>query len=286
MILNSYNIGRSLLATGLLLTLTFNSNYTLFGLVVENHSNILFDYNLFSILKDNLLLAKTLSILVLITVILGFYPRVTGILQWYITYSFFMSADVVDGGDHIASNLTLLLIPLTLIDNNKNHWFENNTPNKIFTYLKNSIFLLISIQVCAIYLHAFIGKLFVEEWKNGTAIYYWLTHNHFGVNPIFKNLTISILSNKFIVILITWGTLLLEFLLSSCILLSKNDKKRYLFLFLGIIFHFSIIIIHGLVSFFFTMSAALFLYLIPNNKNYLLKQLKNKKTWKQFLNQF
>ncbi|MFL0140302.1 hypothetical protein V2647_12895, partial [Tenacibaculum maritimum] len=195
-------IGRSLLAIGLLLTLTFNSNYTLFGLVVENHSNILFDYNLFSILKDNLVLAKTLSILVLITVILGFYPRVTGILQWYITYSFFMSADVVDGGDHIASNLTLLLIPLTLIDNNKNHWFENNTPNKIFTYLKNSIFLLISIQVCAIYLHAFIGKLFVEEWKNGTAIYYWLTHNHFGVNPIFKNLTISILSNKFIVILI------------------------------------------------------------------------------------
>lgn len=278
MIINSYNLSRAFLAFGLLLTLTFNSNYTLFGLDIIHLESPVFDYNLFYLLKENLLLAKLISVLILCLVISGIYPRLTGILHWYITYSFFLSADVADGGDHIAVNLTLLLIPITLLDKRKNHWFKNTSvSNKTYQIFYNSFFFLIAIQVCAIYLHAFVGKLFVNEWQNGTAVYYWLTHNHFGVNPSLLDTATLFLSNKYFVTLITWGTLFFEFILSACIILNRDDKRRYYILVLGLFFHFSIMIFHGLVSFFFTMSAALILYLMPNNKNFKLKDLKIKK---------
>ena len=273
MIINSYNLSRTFLAFGTLITLLFNSNYTLFGLDVTHLNNTLFDYNLFFLLKDNLFLAKTLSILVLSLVISGYYPRITGVLHWYVTFSFFLSSTVIDGGDHIATNLTLLLIPLTFLDTRSNHWSKINIKSETKKILFKSFYLLIAIQVCVIYLHSFIGKLGVEEWKNGTAVYYWFTHNHFGVNEYVLPLTTKILSNKFIVTFMTWGTLLLEFILAASIILNQNDKKRYKLLLIGIIFHFSIIVVHGLVSFFFVMTSALILYLLPFQKHYTLKQI-------------
>lgn len=109
----------------------------------------------------------------------------------------------------------------------------------------------------------FVGKLFVEEWINGTAVYYWFTHSYFGVNPLFINPVRLVLSNDIIVLFIIWGTLIFEFLLAVCLILPKNDHKRILFLILGICFHLDIEFIHGLVSFYFVMAAALVLYLIP-----------------------
>ncbi len=284
--LTSYNLSRTLLAFSLLLTLVFNSNYVLFGLDILHLNNPVFDYNFFYILKNNLVLAKLIAILILLFVISGYFPRYFGFLHWYITYSFFLSSDVADGGDHIASNITLFLIPLTLLDNRKNHWNLNVQPiNKFKLYFTNSIYFLITIQACTIYLHAFVGKLSVEEWKNGTAVYYWFTHNHFGINPYFKNLTITLLSNKYFVIIISWGVLALEFILASCIVLPQSYKKRYTFLFIGIFFHFGIMLIHGLVSFFFVMSSVLILYLMPKFSEIPIKNLKNKQIWKQFINQ-
>jgi len=48
----------------------------------------------------------------------------------------------------------------------------------------------------------FVGKLFVEEWINGTAVYYWFTHSYFGVNPLFINPVRLVLSNDIIVLFI------------------------------------------------------------------------------------
>jgi antimicrobial peptide system SdpB family protein len=286
MYLSSYNLGRSGLATGTLLTLLFNSNYTLFGNEIKHfNNNFIYDFNFYYLLSNNLIIAKILSVIILIIVILGYFPRFTGVLHWYITFSFFLSCDVIDGGDHIASNLTLLILPITLMDNRKNHWQIENEKNKFQLAIRNLFILLISIQVCAIYLHAFVGKLFVDEWVNGTAIYYWFTHNHFGVSPSLLPITKLILSNNLVVTLITWGTLLLEFFLSACILLNKKDKNRYLFFLLGIFFHLSIVFIHGLISFYFTMASALILYLIPSNLAVNFKTFKFNNIWTKILKQ-
>jgi len=48
---------------------------------------------------------------------------------------------------------------------------------------------------------------------------------------------------------------------------------------MGILFHFSIAIIHGLISFFFSMSAVLLLYLLNHSKNILFIKPKSLKSW-------
>ncbi len=286
-IINSYNLGRTILAIGTLLTMLTNSNYTLFGnQFISSNNNSIYEYTLFNLLENNLIIAKIISIVILLIVILGYYPRITGILQFYITFSFFVACDVIDGGDHIASNLTLLLIPITLLDNSKNHWFESHTIKQTFNQLIHySSYLLIRVQVSIIYFHAFIGKFGIEEWIDGTDTYYWFTHTYFGINDIFVDYIKYFLSFPIVVVLITWGTLFFEFLLSSAIFMKRDNKIRYYLLIFGILFHFSILIIHGLVSFFFTMSAALILYLIPFDVNYTSKKIRfklfNYKLWKK-----
>lgn len=201
----------------------------------------------------------------------GFYPRITGLIHWYISYSFIISCDVFDGGDQVSSNLSLLLLPLTLLDNSKNHWEEKNyTLRKGFALglIQKVFFMLIFIQVSAIYLHAFVGKIFVEEWVNGTATYYWLTNKYFGVAPFLSDFTVSVLANEYVTTIITWGTLFLEFTLAAFIFVNRNDdKKRCLLFIIAVIFHLLIFAFQGLASFFFAMFAALTIYLIPENKS-------------------
>ncbi|MCC2590089.1 hypothetical protein [Chryseobacterium sp. MFBS3-17] len=213
-----------------------------------------------------------MAIIGLIFVISGIYPKFTGIIHAYITYSFLSYCDVIDGGDHLASNLTLLLIPITLLDNSKNHWLKNGLLYRKNYYLKliqKTFYTLIHIQVCSVYLHAFVGKLFIDEWLNGTAAYYWLTNKYFGVHVMFTDLTVKILSNEFVTTFVTWGTLLLEFALASFIFVSRKSlKRRFLLFIIAILFHFCIFIFHGLASFFMVMFAAATIYLIPKNINY------------------
>ena len=266
--INSYNVCRTSLAVGLLLTLLFNSNYILFG---KNPPDIdsfhFYKANLFFIMPP--MIAKIIAVIGLISVISGFYPRLTGILQWYITYSFLTYCDIFDGGDQLSSNLTFFLIPLTIFDNSKNHWKDGGIKyqNNYFIQILQKIFFnLILVQVCIVYLHAFVGKLAIEEWTNGTAVYYWLTNTYFGINPAFTETARYILSNEFVTTFITWGTLFLEFTLSAFIFVSRNDKRRYFLFFVAVFFHFSIFLFHGLASFFFAAFAALTIYLIPENK--------------------
>jgi antimicrobial peptide system SdpB family protein len=264
---NLLGLGRSLLATGTLLTLLLNSNSILFDPnILSEPGTLLQKAGIFFLMSEHLLIAKLLCILILLAVISGWYPKITGVLHWYISYSFFTSCNIVDGGDHITAVMTFLLIPITLTDPRKNHWYGVHTSvETLKATIARAFFILIQIQVCAIYFHAFVGKIGVEDWLNGTAAYYWLTHEFFGIHRALNPLFNSILANPFAVTLVTWGTLVLEFLLASCILLDKHSNRRYFMLAAGLLFHFSILVIHGLFTFFFAISACLFLYLLPDN---------------------
>ena len=270
---NLIGLARTLLAIGTLLTIIFNPIDILINTAIIDSLGSWQNFNIFFLFDDNLIIAKIISILVLVSVITGYFQQVTGILHWYITYSFFSASSLIDGGDHVSSILTFLIIPITLTDRRLNHWKENNYEYNSVRSLIAKIFLtLIKIQVCAIYFHAFVGKIPIDEWHNGIATYYWLTHEYFGINKIIRPIYKFFLSNAFVVSLITWGTLVFEFLLSSAIFINNKKTKIYLLLF-GLLFHFTILITHGLVSFFFAMSAALVLYLLPNELN--LINLKN-----------
>ena len=88
-----YGLGRSILALGTLFTLLFNSSDLLFyyGLQFESQmSSNVFPLNFFLLFPEEYTwLAKLIAILILVVVIWGVYPRLTGVLHWFIAFSFY-----------------------------------------------------------------------------------------------------------------------------------------------------------------------------------------------------
>ncbi|MGV4439774.1 DUF5808 domain-containing protein, partial [Ornithobacterium rhinotracheale] len=216
---------------------------------------------------------------ILLFVTTGYFPKISSILQAWVHLSICNSFISIEGGDQIASNLSLLLIPICLLDKRKNQWqnsnYSNNDSYKLTNIFTNIYFFLISLQVSVIYLHAAVGKIYTDGWKNGTCLYYWFTHNVYGAPlPLQKIYSLFTLSS--FAPIYTWSVIIFELGLFACIL-ATNKFIKYSFLFLGIIFHLSIAITHGLITFFFSMCGALILYLDSNNYIYkFFNNMKNK----------
>lgn len=271
---NTLGILRSVLALSTMLTLlTTDSNglfyYGINGEYGVNCHNNTF-ISLYCIVGPNLWISKIISICVLVIIIVGVYPKYTCIMHWWITYSFASSAYFVDGGDQIASIITLLLIPILLFDKRKNHFqiqnFVVSDKAKIISFV---CMTLLQIQIAIIYFHSGVAKLSVNEWVDGTAIYYWFTEPHFGMRSSLTFLFRPIWENPFLLTIVTWGVIFFEILLFSALFMRHNLKNN--FLVLGILFHFLIFIIHGLFSFFLVMICCLFLFLYPIETTMKLK---------------
>ena len=270
---NVVGLARSILALGTLLTLLFNPIENI--LIKKNNGEFLLQeiltddiitkFNFYFIFNsENFSIAKWLSVAILILVISGYFQKITSILHWWICISFFHASAIIDGGDQIASNLTLLLIPICFFDNRKNHWHRRVERESIFNLISIFFLYLIQFQIAIVYFHAAVGKFSHTEWSNGTALYYWLNHSYFGV-PEYLNFINAFLANSYFVTFITYGTLLLELALFLALFAGKKYKKTLLFF--AIFFHLFIILFMGIFSFFFSVTAGLILYLYPSNIN-------------------
>lgn len=276
---NTIGIARTVLALGTLITLLFNNIFDLLEPLgsragVENFSGMA-KISLYNIFQGNIVLAKWISIAILLMVISGWRPRITGILHWWVAFSFSSSAMVLDGGDQITATLTLLLIPICLMDSRKWHWSNDPHPVETFSTRQKIAGLVafcslavIRLQVAFIYFHAGVGKFEVAEWANGTAVYYWLNNPIFGASDLLAPLLNAIVTHPLGVTVMTWGAILTEITLFLGI--AMNRKWHPTLLKLGIAFHFTIIIFHGLVSFFCAMCAALILFVGAHHKGYSL----------------
>lgn len=214
---------------------------------------------------NNIFIAKIVSIFILIICASGFYPRFTCIPHWWVTYSFCNSSLIIDGGDQVGNIMTFLLIPVFLMDKRKNHFIFK--PYE-FNFYKNTILyfsiLLIKIQTIVIYFHSAVGKFKVTEWYDGTALYYWFNNVIFGMPKYLNNFVNVIFKNPVLLTLLTWSVLFIELFIVFSIIHKSNILKKSA-LFLGLIFHFFIIIFHGLTSFFFPMASILLLSLSKIN---------------------
>ena len=278
---NLVGLARSILAVGTMLTMMLNPAYYFFNKSVDGvYFNPLLDlekvpmnhFNFFLIFGvDNAALMKWIAVLILLVVVSGYFMKITSILHWWIAASFMLSSSVLDGGDQIAAILSFLLIPICLTDPRKNHWHilkvKRISPKNLLAIL--SVWL-IRLQVAVIYFDASVGKFPAEEWANGTALYYWLNHSSFGITDIWRPLLNPILSDVFILPLMTYGVMLLELALFLALLASVKYRKRILPFALG--FHFFIIIFHGIFSFFFSIAAAAILYLYPTYEHIVFKR--------------
>lgn len=265
---------RSILATGTLLTFLFSPYDALFDPGVTKAANIAFfdAGNLFNLIAHPLAV-RLVACTILLAVISGYLPQLTGILHWWVCASLANKGALIDGGDQISMILSLFLVPVTLLDPRKNHWTTGVHYHRPYTHIfVNFILMLIGLQMAIIYIHSTFEKLKVPEWLNGTAVYYFLNHDLYGAVPIVKRVMTPLFLNPYITLLLGWGTLILEMMLFAALFMSKTNRKKMLIA--GLIFHFAIILFHGLMSFFFAMAAGLILYLFPVDEQIKLTERK------------
>ncbi|WP_163397353.1 sporulation-delaying protein SdpB family protein [Flavobacterium fluviatile] len=267
---NTVGLARSIVAMGTLLTLIANPISILFhkkidGTIINpllNPVQPINQYNFFTLLGfDNIVYMKGLAILILLMTISGYFMKITSLLHWWISISFLYFSSIIDGGDQIASILSFLLIPFCLTDPRKNHWQYMEPIDSAKNIIGLFSIWIIRIQVALIYYHASFGKLTVAEWVNGTAIYYWFNHSVFGMPTGMSIWMNQLMSNPLIVSFLTYGVIVLEILLFLG--LTASVKYRKIMLYIGIVFHLFIIMYHGIFSFFFSICAALILFLYP-----------------------
>ena len=274
---NVYGITRSILALSTFLTLLFNKTEYLFkpAAGIDSYPFRILDFTLFGFGQDNYLMLtifKYFALLILFLVIIGWRPRITGILHWYIALSVQSDMIVIDGGSQIAAILTFLLIPITLTDNRKWHWSKlernNHTHSKIIVFIT---YFFIRLQIAIVYFDSVVEKLKVQEWVDGTAVYYFTKDPIMGFNSVFTMLSNWIVESPFVV-LITWLTLLVQMILVFALVLPKKYWKSILIV--AILMHEVIALFLGLITFSLTMLRALIIYLVPITDHISLKNLK------------
>src|SRR5690606_13118926 len=234
---NVVGFSRSILALGTMLTLLANPVRTLFikrdngdfviSLLENSFISKFSVFYLFGHDYQSILISKWISIIILALVISGYFIKMSSILHWWVAFSFLNSSTIIDGGDQIASILTLFLIPICLCDNRKNHWNKKIDRESVLNIISIFFLFLIKVQMAIIYFHAAVGKFSHSEWANGTALYYWLNHSFFGM-PEYLSFTNNFLSNSYFIILATFGVLIIEILLFLAIF-SNHKYKIFIF---------------------------------------------------------
>lgn len=214
-------------------------------------------------------LARWISIAILLVVASGWRPRFTGILHWWVCWSFIAVVSVQDGGDQITADLALLLIPITLADPRVWHW--NPGPARVSAsswrnLISYGALFLIQVQVAVLYFQAAFAKISVPQWADGTAIYYWFHDPVFGLPPYLSFVTDAVSANGTVLTIVTWGSIALEALIAFAIFLPR--PTRLMILPFALLFHDLIALFMGLASFDFAMNAALILYLTPPGANF------------------
>ncbi|EOG6905639.1 conserved membrane hypothetical protein [Flavobacterium psychrophilum] len=267
---NWLGLSRTLLSISLLLTLLFNDKLTLFYSGIKNEIYPKFnglELNLFSWFS-NLQTGIIVSIIILIVVASGLLPRYTCIAHWLVTYSFNKTSTCCDGGDQVTLIITLLLIPICLFDDRKWHWSKKKSEKNFFIKTITTFsYFLICLQISVIYFFASVGKFKIDEWNNGTAIYYWLTHPLFGAINLYTPFINLILNSPITTAFLNWSVLLLELTIAFSIF-NNNQIQKKIILIVGLLFHFFIFLFLGITTFSITMSACLILLLISKNNNY------------------
>ena len=113
---HTLQVSRTLIAIATLTTLICSPTNAIFTEAffqrLEVKNTLLSNYNLFILVGfKHIIISKIICFIVLFGVISGYFVKITSMLHWYITFSFFSISTIIDGGDQIASILTLLIIP-------------------------------------------------------------------------------------------------------------------------------------------------------------------------------
>lgn len=258
-------VARTLLALSLAGTLAFSSTDTLFrpvnGIGAFPLCQEVQRAGAFCLGQGNLTLTRWLCVAVLLVVASGWRPRFTGLPLAFIAFSVTSGISIVDGGDQVATNLSLLLAITSLADRRRWHWQAATASSTHMNTVAYAVMCLAKVQVVVIYLQSSIAKMPHAEWADGTAVYYWANHSVFGAPSWLAPLVAAAFTVPITAAVLTWGPIALELLLAAGLLF--RARGRLILLAVGFTFHAGIGLVIGLPSFAMSMWAALLVLLVP-----------------------
>jgi len=270
---SSLAIARSLLALSTLLTVLLTPSETLFLSSPDNPDGVVCHavaarWSLFCATGGATPFAVLVVVVVTVAVLTGYVPAVTAIPHWWVAWSLNISSPIRDGGDQVAAVLTLLLVPLLLLDRRRNHW----TPDLLWgarSWRTHgtawAALVLVWVQASVLYANAAIAKFAVAEWANGTALWYWIQEPSFRPPAPFGWFVEAVHDSLPGAIAVNYGAMALE--LSAAALLFVRPAVRRIALPIMLGFQFCIGVMFGLWSFFLAMAALLLLYLrVPGDE--------------------
>jgi antimicrobial peptide system SdpB family protein len=211
---------------------------------------------------DYLPFTKWIVIILLAVIASGWRPRYTGIIHWWIASSLQNTATSLDGGEQVTTVLTLLLIPITLLDGRKWHWetasLKTSKWSKHASVIAFVSLIAVKVQMSVIYFNAGIARLKNPEWIDGSAVYYYFNSAMLGFNDTMLAIFGPLLTSPFVFV-ITWGTTVVELILAASLFAPIKHYKLYFWL--GFLLHTAIAVLLGLWSFSAIMIAGLILSL-------------------------
>lgn len=154
-------------------------------------------------------------------------------------YALHHSAIVPDGGDQIGLNMSLFCCFMAFGN------YLLSTKNAIFQNIGHFIafysFVLMKLQMSFLYINAAIAKIRVDNWINGSEVYYSLLSPYFGVTGIRAWLAHPILESNLAILFLTWGTIAIELFIGIAIFSTRKAKLA------GSVF---VVLLHGSIAFF------------------------------------
>jgi antimicrobial peptide system SdpB family protein len=207
---------------------------------------------------------RIVAILVLAVAMSGYRPRWTCLPQWYVTFSLTAAVPAPYGADNVAVVATMLLVPMLLGDERTWHWTAPRRPQApVWRGSSYAAWWALRCQIALIYLDAAVSKLWVAQWRDGTAMYTVFVDPDFGLAPAVRHTAGGLLASAGVAALTTWSVIGVELGIAGCALAVRSWRRAGIVL--AILLHGAIILLMGLVGFGLTMIAVV-LTLLPSGR--------------------
>ncbi|WP_169719967.1 hypothetical protein [Actinomyces slackii] len=208
-------------------------------------------------------MAYAISLIILLSVIVGVLPWLTSILHFWLMWSFVHSVPIIDGGDQVALAMTAIFVMYHFGDLRLHHWSGRRKyfgQPIVLRAIWWSALILFSIQGSVIYAHAVLGKLNVPEWANGTSVWYWITDPTFSPPEPFLSILKFVSGSWLGTVLLNYGVLGIEAMLALALLARPRTKIRIAMI--GVMLHTAFALAFGLWSFLCSMICVIIMYLV------------------------
>ncbi|WP_029067885.1 HTTM domain-containing protein [Jonesia quinghaiensis] len=190
-------------------------------------------------------------IVALLFVMSGFVPRFGALVHLYIALATVSGLTLIDGGESAAVVALTWIAVICLFDHRINGW--SRTPP---TYVRQAYWwhglpraatVALQLQCSVLYLHSAISKLGTGAWVDGTALYYIVRMDMFGVSGPLGDIALVLTAQPVIELVLTYGVLAAEVFIA--VIIWWPGRVRYTAVLVSVALHLAIIALLGIGSF-------------------------------------